>query len=275
LLDDLIDAVAKSVKYDSKITDTRTKIEQAKRISQRISDVLKERGFELYIPTETLSDALDERNLPGEPERHVFDCDTGSFIFLTVAENLGAPLSLVEITLPSGSGHNYVRWRIDDRTSLDWDLNGQAECITPPNLANDEGRSMSRTETLGYAFTLRAALWRGHGQYANAIADYREAMRLYPQSPDPYNNFAWTIATREIPDRKLLQNDALVAAEQAIIISRRPNYLDTLACVNALMGNFSQAIKYQSEALAEDPRNDSFQERLALFKIQKDCTGAK
>jgi hypothetical protein len=100
---------------------------------------------------------------------------------LTVAENLGAPVSLVEITLPSGSGHNYVRWKIDENTSMDWDMNGQSECATPPNLASYEGRSMTRSETLGYALTLRADLWKDRGLYESAISDYRGAMKLYPQ----------------------------------------------------------------------------------------------
>lgn len=277
LLDEIVDAVVKTVKYNASLTTRQAKIEQARQISKKISDALKARGFALYIPTETLSDALIERNLPGEPERHVFDCDTGSLIFLTVAENLGAPVSLVEITLPSGSGHNYVRWRIDDQTSFDWDMNGQSVCVTPANIASYEGRSMTRQETLGYALTLRAWLWETNGLYGSALSDYREAMKLYPQAPGSFNNFAWMIATKEVPDRKRLQQDALAAAERAVTIARKPNYLDTLACVCALKGDFQQAIKYQSEAVAEDPRNLSFQERLAQFKgpNPRDCTGAK
>jgi tetratricopeptide (TPR) repeat protein len=277
LLDEIVDAVVKSLKYDPSLTDRQAKIEQARQISKKISDTLKARGFALYIPTETVSDALIDRNLSGEPERHIFDCDTGSFIFLTVAENLGAPVALVEITLPSGSGHNYVRWRIDDQTSFDWDMNGQSECVTPANIASYEGKSMTRQETLGYALTLRASLWETSGLYGSANSDYREAMKLYPQAPGSYNNFAWMIATKEMPGRKKLEQDALVAAEHAVTIARKPNYLDTLACVCALQGNFQQAIKYESEAAAGDSRNSSFQERLAQFKSPnpKDCTGAK
>lgn len=277
LLDEVIDTVVKSVKYNSSLTDRQAKIEQALLISKNISNTLKDRGFGLYIPTDTLSDALIDRHLPGERERHIFDCDTGSFIFLTVAENLGAPVSLVNITLSSGSGHNYVRWYIDEKTSLDWDMNGQSECLTPTNLASYEGKSMLRSESLGYALTLRASLWETREFYTSAIDDYRGAMKLYPQAPVSYNNFAWLIATKEVPNRKKLQQEALTAAEQAITISRKPNYLDTLGCVYALLGDFQQAIKYQSEAVAEDPRNSAFRERLDLFKNPnpKDCTGAK
>lgn len=106
-------------------------------------------------------------------------------------------------------------------------------------------------------------------------SDYREAIKLYAQAPLSYNDFAWITATKEVPDRKLLQKDALSAAERAIAIARKPGYLDTLACVHALVGNFPQAIMYQSEPAAEEPRNTSFQERPALFKTQKDCSGVK
>lgn len=275
LLDEIVDAVAKDIKYNPDLPDRQAKIAQAQQISRKISDTLRARGFALYIPTETLSDALIDRNLPGEPERHVFDCDTGSFIFLTVTENLGAPVSLVGISLPSGSSHYYARWRIDDQTSMDWDMNGQAECATPVGLASYEGRSMSRQEALGYALTLRAWQWEVLGRYDEAISDYHQATILYPQAPVSYNNFAWLIATKEVPDRVKLRQDALAAAQQAIAISRKPNYLDTLGCVYALLGDFQQAIKYQSEAVEKDPRNSAFQERLALFRGQKDCTGAK
>ena len=208
LLDEIIDTVMKSVKYKPGLTNRQAKIEQARQISKKISDTLKERGFALHIPTETLSDALIERNLPGEPEQHVFDCDIGSFIFLTVAENLHAPVSLVDITLPSGSGHNYIRWYIDGETSLDWDMNGQAECVTPLNPANYEGKSMSRNDSLGYALTLRALLWENQKLYESAISDYRAASKLYPQAPVSYNNFAWLIATKEVSDRKKFQQEA-------------------------------------------------------------------
>jgi hypothetical protein len=56
-----------------------------------------------------LSDALIDRVDSNGSKRHIFDCDTGSFIFLTIAENLGAPVALVEIPLAGNNDHNYVR----------------------------------------------------------------------------------------------------------------------------------------------------------------------
>jgi tetratricopeptide (TPR) repeat protein len=275
LLDEIVGTVLKRVKYNPDLKDTQAKIVQAIEISKTISDTLKERGFALYIPTDTLSDALINRNQPGERERHIFDCDTGSFIFLTVAENLGAPVSLVEISLPSEAGHNYVRWQIDSSTLFDWDMNGQSECATPTNLPNYQGKSMTRTEALGYALTFRAWLWKKQGQYNESLDDYREAMKTYPQAPLSYNNFAWLIATKEVPNRQKLQEAALAAAKQAVSIENLANYLDTLGCVCALMGDYKQAIKYESEAAAKNPHDSSIARRLKWFKspMPKDCTG--
>ena len=52
-------------------------------------------------------------------------------------------------------------------------MNGQAECLTPTDLPNYEGRSMSREETFGYALGLRASIWEMLEKYDSAISDYR------------------------------------------------------------------------------------------------------
>jgi hypothetical protein len=47
--------------------------------------------------------------------------------------------------------------------------------------------------------------------------------------------FAWLIATKEVSDRTRLRQDALAAAERAIVIFRKSNYLDTLGCGTVLL----------------------------------------
>lgn len=42
----------------------------------------------MLLAPQTLSDALIDRNAVGESPRRIFDCDTGSLIFLAIAENL-------------------------------------------------------------------------------------------------------------------------------------------------------------------------------------------
>ena len=67
---------------------------------------------------------------------------------------------------------------------------------------------MSREETLGYALSIRAEMWSNRQIYDRAVADFRSAMQMYPEAPLSYNNFAWMIATRNVPDRKVLLTDA-------------------------------------------------------------------
>ena len=275
LLDSLIDQVKKQVRYDPQLSDEKERLDHARLISKTISDTMAQNGFGLYIPTDTLSDALLDRSIAGGSPRHIFDCDTGSFIFLTVSDSLKAPVSLVDITLPSGAGHNYVQWKLDNSNSMNWDMNGRVECRTPPDLPTYQGKPMSHQQTLGYALTLRAQIWETRQQYDRAISDFKAAMGLYPEAPISYNNFAWLIATKEIPNRKAFLDEALAASLRSTSIDDSANYLDTLACVYALRGDMRQAIKVESDALKKSPNNSDFTSRFALFSQQKDCTGAK
>jgi hypothetical protein len=273
LLDNIVDTVSQSVHYDPKISDPQAQFDQARTISRRISQELTRRGFALFIPTETLGDALIDRNQPTEVERHVFDCDTGSFIFLTVTQNLGASTSLVDITLPSGNGHNYVQWRLNSQgTTMNWDTNQQGECITPPGLPNYQGKPMTDEQTRGYAISLRASLWSVHGVYDRAAQDYRTAMQQYPQAPGSYNNYAWMIASKDFPDRKKQVPEALKAAQRAVAIDKSPNYLDTLACVYALTGQFDNAVRTETESVSNSS-DPAFKANLDKFTAHIDCTG--
>jgi hypothetical protein len=266
LLDLLIDQVEARVHYDPNVPDLAERMKQAAMISKTISDTMAENGFGLYIPTDTLSDALLNRAPSDQPPRHIFDCDTGSFIFLTISDSMKAPVSLVDITLPSGAGHNYVQWRVDDSHSMNWDMNGRAVCLTPSDLPAYQGKPMSRQQTLGYALSLRADVWSKRQIYDRALTDFRSAMKMYPEDPLSYNNFAWMIATKQVPDRKALTSEALAAASKAISIEDTANYMDTLACVYALREDFAQAIKVENDAIAKSPGNKDFEARLTLFQ---------
>lgn len=275
LLDTLIDQVEGQVHFDIHLQDEAKRLEQARTISKAVSDTMAQNGFGLYIPTDTLSDALLNRSTAGQPQRHIFDCDTGSFIFLTVSDSLKAPVSLVDITLPSGAGHNYVQWKLDDSHSMNWDMNGRAECLTPPNLPAHQGKPMSRQQTLGYALSLRAEMWSNQQIYDRAVADYRTAMKMYPEAPTSYNNFAWLIATKDLPNRNALKGEALTAALRSTSIDGSADNLDTLACVYALNSNMKKAIEVETQVLMKSPDNSDFKARLALFETSADCTGAK
>ena len=271
LLDDLIDTIQSRVSYNP---HAPTSVDQARAISRVISSTMREKGFALYIDTQTLSDALVDRNQAGEPSRRIFDCDTGSLIFLTIAENLGAPVAMVEMPLRSSKfHHNFVRWLEGTKTLLEWDMNLQSQCAVPPGLTGFEGKSMSREEEVGYALTLRPFLWERQKEYDQALTDFHTAMILYSGS-DVYNNLAWLIATRAVSNRSLLKDEALTAAEHAVELWPTANYKDTLACVFALRNDYQRAIRIESEALADGPDSE-YARHLGLFRASpaKDCTG--
>jgi hypothetical protein len=281
LLDDIVDTVVKRLSKANPPANPPqdsgdARVGQVLKVSQITGDVLAEKGFGLYIPTHTLGDALEPRNAAGEEPRHIIDCDASSFILLTVADSLSLPASLVEITLPGGSGHNYVRWQVSPDTAVDWDTNGRAQCTTPTNIPSFQGKSMSRDQTLSYALTLRVPLWKSKGLFDRAVGDYREAIRLFPEHPYAYNNFAWLVATKDFQGRAGYKNEAVAAASKAVAINRTPDYLDTLACAYAFTGDFAQAAAMENEALAGEPSNKEFSERLKQFQASspKDCTGA-
>jgi tetratricopeptide (TPR) repeat protein len=275
LLDDLIDSVVARATYDDAIKTPEGRRQQAARISKAVSDVLDEHQFEIYIDTETLSDALIDRVDASGVKRRVFDCDTGSLIFLTIAENLGAPASMVEIPLAGNNDHNYVRWLSDGDPLFEWDLNRRAARSTPANLPWPFGKSMTRDETIAYALTLRPKLWERREHYEDAVRDYQTGLMLYGGATG-YNNFAWLVATREVSGRKQLQKAALFAAEKAVAILPKPNYRDTLACVYALSGDFDRAFEEEQRAVNDDPQDD-FKARKERFRAKppRDCTGEK
>jgi tetratricopeptide (TPR) repeat protein len=275
LLDELIDAVLQRLPSSTAPQDVPSRTSFVLDIGRITGDVLEAKGFELNIPTYTLSDALLERNTARRSPRHIFDCDTGAMIILTIAEKLSLPGFMVEMQLSKDSWHNYVRWQIDEKTSIDWDTNGRDQCVTPANMPPLQGQSMSRDQTISYVLRLRARLWSSRGEVLKAFDDYREAIRRFPEHPVANNGWAWLVATKNIPDRETYRAEALKAANQAVSIRRIPDYLDTLACVHAFAGNFELAAQYEEEALKGDGSNANFLRRVAQFRATppKDCTG--
>jgi len=127
-LDAIIDRVLARV---ANLQSTLGDPESILAVSRATSDVLTDMGFALWVPTHSLSDALFTRRTSSDKFRHIFDCDNGSMILMTIADALGIKADLVEITLPSGNQHNYVRWPIAGKPPVEWDMNIREQCITP------------------------------------------------------------------------------------------------------------------------------------------------
>lgn len=270
-LDEIVDSAIGEAPFDPGLRGADAQRAQALRVSEAVSAILRRRRYECVINTYSLGDALIDRGTRGCP-RHIFDCDIGSLIFLTVAENLGAPVSLVELRPRDAMGHYYVRWPIDGGSSVNWDMNSERE-----RASDASARVMSRAEVIGYAYFLRARLWGRRCTHGLVVADYRQAISRDPEGVVAHNNLAWWVATHSIEGRERLHDEALAGAMHAVQHVNGGNHLDTLACVHAMRREFSEAIEAERQALQRvpvaPPARRTYQERLDRFALSQDCTG--
>lgn len=136
---------------------------------------------------------------------------------------------------------------------------------------------MDAARTRGYLLYLRGGLWRAQGRPDLALADYRESLVLDPGRPNTLNNFAWLVATREVPGREGLAEHALSAAAKALEATGLAAHRDTLACALALTGRFGEAAAEERRALSGRTGKAAMRARLAGFLASppRDCTGAE
>ena len=122
------------------------------------------------------------------------------------------------------------------------------------------------------AYTMRGNSWDKQREYRKAESDWKEAIRLNPNSDYAYNQLAWMKAT--CPDAAV--RDGKQAVEYATKLCKlsdwkNQNDLDTLAAAYAEMGDFENAVKWQSEVcrLAPEEEKADCQSRLELYKSGK------
>ena len=126
-------------------------------------------------------------------------------------------------------------------------------------------------EKLSEAYHYRARLRNRMGAPERASADYADALRHNPRSPDTLNELAWLLATstsERARDGKRAVELAIQACE--LTFWTNPNLLDTLAAAYAETGRFDEAVRWQNEAL-EFPEFGKFagkagRERLSLYE---------
>jgi tetratricopeptide (TPR) repeat protein len=127
----------------------------------------------------------------------------------------------------------------------------------------------------GYAMAYinRGVSYNNKGEYERAISDYTKAIEINPRYAATYNDVAWLLAT--CPDGKYRDGrKAVENATRACELSQWavPALLDTLAAAYAEVGEFKQAVKWQSKAIeltADENDKAAMQSHLKLYKAGK------
>jgi hypothetical protein len=114
---------------------------------------------------------------------------------------------------------------------------------------------------------LRAKAWNRHFQYGRAIDDYTEALRRAPDDPSPRRALAWLLAT--CPERAF--RDGPRAVQEGTMACELTHYksadcLDALSAACAEAGDFTSAVKWQSQAVKLLKPGDKAQQRLFLAR---------
>jgi carboxyl-terminal processing protease len=119
-------------------------------------------------------------------------------------------------------------------------------------------------------YNVRAMILRKLGRYREAIEDFRDAARFDKAASLYVNNLAWILAT--CADEKYLDGaQAVVLSTQACEKSAWKEFvdLDTLAAAYARVGDFENAVRWQTKAieLTKDAATaEEFRARLALYQ---------
>ncbi len=121
------------------------------------------------------------------------------------------------------------------------------------------------------AYFNRANAYKAKRDYDKAVGDYNELLRIDPQDADARSSLAWVLATcpeERIRDGKKAVEHATKACE---LTSWKASYfLATLGVACAEAGNFQDAAKWQTAALAsrqyEKEEGDKARQRLKLFE---------
>ena len=114
-----------------------------------------------------------------------------------------------------------------------------------------------------------------------AIRWYKKAVKAEPDDADVVNEVAWTLTVSDVPKLKRIRYahklmEKLMSENQAA--NGRPEYLDTWAATYAAIGNFSQAIDIQNQAIqtatAQEREDvmDILQTHLDQFKANESIT---
>jgi len=122
-------------------------------------------------------------------------------------------------------------------------------------------------------YLLRGVAHNAMGELEQAIVDYRRALTIDPRNTDVHCRLAWLFATSPHPAFRSAEDAMEHSLKACDLGSWRPDVLDVLAASYAEMGDFAQAVKYQEVALAGciDRFRNSCSKRLNSYKDSVPC----
>jgi len=119
------------------------------------------------------------------------------------------------------------------------------------------------------AWRVRGATWAGKADYQKAVADYSESIRIDPENPDSLHHRAVMLGACNdagVRDGKQSLADATKACE--VSGWKNPLYLIGLAIASAELGDFDDAVRWQTKAIELTPgaAPKTMQEPLELYR---------
>lgn len=181
---EILDRLIEEARARIQVKDAYTR-EDALGILRTIDNILRENyRIKVDLSAQLLSLGLQKK---------VLDCDSSSFVYLSIAEALELPLTAV-----NAPQHLFVGFMLNgDR--IDWETTSAKELndnnyiflfnISPKAIDNGVFlRNLTRQETIAIGYFNRGIAWRIKGNLDWAIADFDEAIVLNPNYAIAYNN---------------------------------------------------------------------------------------